>query len=250
MLLLELFKYRRGILVGKWGGGGGGGGQCDDSTAHVLSNNVADDDDSDGDSRLVICEPSSSSQEAGIGTRDSELEKDSLHYSPVTGSPINMVDLSFEANAQTEVHVHAPGSQSSCEDSDLEEADVIPPVVRVGNSSVGHGAAGNGSVGADTNTAGSMGELAMPGTVPEEPEAQDGGSGPGRRLSGEAVSTLPREGRRESVVTRKRRFRPLLELKSSDEEDVKGCKAMETVHQIRLPSASTFTKTCWISGTR
>ena len=62
-----------------------------DSTAH--SNNVDDDDDSDGDSRLVICEPSSSSQEAGIGTRDSELEKDSLHYSPVTGSPINTVDL-------------------------------------------------------------------------------------------------------------------------------------------------------------
>ena len=125
-----------------------------DSTAHVHSNNVDDDEDSDGDSRLVICEPSSSSQEAGIGTRDSELEKDSLHYSPVTGSPINTVDLSFEANAQTEVHVHAPGSQSSCEDSDLEEADVIPPVVRVGNSGVGHGAAGNGSVGADTNTGG------------------------------------------------------------------------------------------------
>ena len=115
--------------------------------------------------------------------------------------------------------MHAPGSQSSCEDSDLEEADVIPPVVRVGNSGVGHGAAGNGSVGADTNTAGSMGELVMPGTVPEESEAQDGGSGPGQRLSGEAVSTLPREGRRESVVTRKRRFRPLLELESSDEED-------------------------------
>ena len=187
-----------------------------DSTAHVHSNNVDDDDDSDGDSRLVICEPSSSSQEAGIGTRDSELEKDSLHYSPVTGSPINTVDLSFE---QTEVHVHAPGSQSSCEDSDLEEADVIPPVVRVGNSGVGHGAAGNGSVGADTNTAGSMGELAIPGTVPEKSEAQDGGSGPGQRLSGKAVSTLLREGRRESVVTRKRRFRPLLELESSDEED-------------------------------